>query len=390
MNHTHRVLVVDDEEKVLEFLESVLVSQGYEVIKARDGKDAIAKVREMMPDIVLLDVMMPVIDGFEVCKRLKREIEYLPIIMITALDDKVSRIRAIECGADDILIKSRTIFTELKLKVRNTLKTKDLYCKLKESYTSLKEIEELRDNLMDFIIHDMRAPLTSIKGYLDLINKSRNIKGQDKTDMEKVSHSVELMVSMISDLLCIKRMEKGEMEIHPDIHEFTDIIETVFEMMQPLAKEKGVHLYGEVKQADVRLNVQRDLIERVMRNILDNAIRYTPNGGKVGIKAGPGDKCGYVTVSISDTGKGIPKGYHEIIFDKFKTVGMRKNGNRSSTGLGLTFCKLAVELHGGKIWIEDGQNGEGAVFKFTLPSLNGSAQKNLMTQEDMNYALAQR
>lgn len=134
----------------------------------------------------------------------------------------------------------------------------------------------------------------------------------------------------------------------------------------PLLNEKSLHFFDNTRETKARVKVQKDLIRRIVQNLLSNAIRYTPKQGSIWIGSELDEKSKLAMVSVSDSGDGIPGDYQQKIFDKFSTVETKENRIRGSTGLGLAFCKLAVELHGGKIWVED-RSGGGSIFRFTLP-----------------------
>ncbi|MEW6201528.1 MAG: response regulator [bacterium] len=365
MGNMNRVLIVDDEEQILNLLESFIASLGHQVIKARTGEETFAAVQNYSPDMVLLDVRLPDMDGFEVCGKLKKESGYLPVIMVTAMDDLDSRHKGIECGADAFFSKP-VDFTELKWVIKNILRFKNLYDELEKSYKSVKELERLRVNMFTFIVHDLRSPLTGVKGYLDLLVKSRSLKQQDLNDINKARENVDLMISMIATLLEIRKLESREIRISPDVYDLGEIVASAVKTVEPLFKQREIRFSDETQSVKIQVRVQRDLIERVIQNILTNALKYTPKKGEIRILSEPSGRAGYVIVSISDTGCGIPCECHEAIFDMFGTVEVHAGMGRRSTGLGLTFCKLAVEMHGGKIWVEDRPDG-GTVFKFTLP-----------------------
>lgn len=369
MSKKAKILIVDDEDQNLRLLEAVLLPEGYDVIMARDGGAALKAVKDSLPDVVLLDVMMPGMDGFEVCRRQKQENEYLPIIMVTSLDKRDSRLKGIESGADDFISKPIDS-TELKLKIRNFLKMKNLYDMLETSYRSLKELEAIKDNLSFLIVHDLRTPLTGIKGYLGFIAQAKTMDEQYRSDVAKANQSVELMIEMISNLLDITKMESNELKISPETCGLETIVAGAVGTVESLLRHKSIRFLDEIKDKDVQVSVQKDLIERAIQNILSNAIRFTPENGEINIECSP-DEPGFTVVSISDSGRGIPEKYREKIFEKFGTVEMKKSGVRRSTGLGLTFCKYAVELHGGRIWVED-RDGGGSSFRFTLPVMEES------------------
>jgi two-component system, sensor histidine kinase and response regulator len=360
------ILVVDDQPQNIELLEAHLIPQGYEIVKAASGEEALEKLSGNQIDLILLDVLMPGINGYDVCRILKQQTDdYLPVIMITVLGDRDSRIRGIESGADDFLSKPLDS-TELKLRIKNFLKTKYLYDKVEKSYREIKALDELKDSLTSFIIHDLRTPLSGISGYLDLLSISNNLQKQDLADVDMAQQNVKMMISMISNLLDMAKMENNEMEINTEDCELQEIVSSAIRAIAPMINEKAIHLFDKTNGKNVRVKVQRDLIERVVQNLLSNAIHYSPEEGNILIESELDEKSKFVVISVTDNGSGVPKEYQQKIFDKFTTVETREKRMYGSTGLGLAFCKLAVELHGGKIWVED-RNGRGSIFRFTLP-----------------------
>ena len=370
------ILVVDDQPLNIELLEAYLVPQGYEIVKAASGQEALAKITDRPIDLILLDVMMPSMDGYEVCRILKKKAEYLPVIMITALGSRESRLKGIESGADDFLSKPFDS-TELKLKVGNLIKIKILYDKVEKDFREIKALDEMKDSLTSFIVHDLRNPLTGITGYLGLLAMSAKLEAQDLEYVERATRSVKIMTDMISNLLDMMKMENNEVKIIAEECTVEEIVSSTIKTVAPLANEKSIHLIDKTDRTKARVNVQRDLIERILQNLLSNAIHYAPVNGEIVVESKMDAKAGMVTVCVSDNGSGIPKEHKHKIFNKYATVETKEKRIRGSTGLGLAFCKLAVELHGGKIWVDD-RPGGGSVFCFTLPlsksSLRGPHQ----------------
>jgi two-component system sensor histidine kinase/response regulator len=360
------ILVVDDKPQNIELLEAQIVPEGYEIVTASNGADALKKVSDHKVDLVLLDVQMPGMDGYEVCRILKLETaKYLPVIMITSLGDRDSRMQGIKFGADDFLSKPLDS-AELKLKIRNFLKTKFLYDKVEESYQQLKALDKMKDTLTSFIVHDLRNPLACLIYSLEFLLMSKDLKKEDLDDVEKAKQSAETMKGMISDLLNAAKMENNEMQVVAEDCSLKEIVSSAIKVMTPMNNGKTIHLINKTNELNISVKVQRDLIERVLQNLLLNAMRYTPEQGNVIVESVPYEGSDFVAVSVSDSGRGIPKEQQQKIFDKFSTVESKEARMRGSNGLGLAFCKLAVELHGGKIWVED-RNGGGSDFRFTLP-----------------------
>lgn len=359
------ILAVDDQPQNLELIEAQLAPLGYEIVKAASGEDALVKLSDNKIDMVLLDVMMPGINGYEVCRVIKSRADYLPVIMITSLNDRDSRLKGIESGADDFISKPLDAF-ELKLRVVSLQKVKNLYDKIENGYRKIKELGELKDSLTSFIVHDLRNPLSKIKGFLDLLAQSELIAKRDLADVENASQAVKTMMGMIADLLDTAKMENSEIEADTEDWALEDIIAAAMRETDPMLAHNAVYMSVAGSEIKIKVRVQRDLVERVLQNLLSNAIRYSPDRGSVVVESAFDKNNKYALVSVSDNGSGIPQEHKTRIFDKYATVEAKNRRMRGSTGLGLAFCKLAVELHGGKIWVED-RVGGGSIFRFTLP-----------------------
>jgi len=371
------ILIVDDEERNIRLLKAMLMFQKYNLLEASQGEDALHLVSETPPDMILLDVMMPQMDGFEVCRRLKEneKTKVIPIIMVTALSEKQHRIKAMEVGADDFISKP-VDYTELTIRVSSLLRIKSYQDELVHHLETiaaknakLEELERIRDGLVHMIIHDLRNPLTAISAYLQLaIMDSESLSEKNRDRMERCFHFCQELELMIQNLLNISKMEEGKMELNKEITSLPDLISETLKRFTPFVEERQVSLSFSGSNNPPHILIDRSIIKRVITILVDNAIRYTPKGGtiQVGIKAVP-DK-GALCLTVKDSGDGIPAEYHEKIFDKFEQVKLKKEGERAgSSGLGLTFCKMAVEAHGGKIWAESEGLGKGAVFQTLLP-----------------------
>ncbi|MBT3375037.1 MAG: response regulator, partial [Lentisphaerae bacterium] len=211
---TGRVLVVDDEPDNRELLRTLLEMKGHTVFDAGNGAEALDMVKDALPDVILLDVMMPEMDGYEVCRRLKGDPETapVPIIMVTALAGRSDRLEGIDAGANDFLTKPVGA-QDVILRVRNSIYTKRLYDQVNESLDRLRELEELRDNLTHMIVHDMRSPLMGICGSLELLQMTvaDRLDEEDRDDMERALDSSRLLTEMVSSLLDVSRLEAGKM-----------------------------------------------------------------------------------------------------------------------------------------------------------------------------------
>jgi signal transduction histidine kinase len=361
-----RVLVVDDEAHNRELLHDLLAAQGHEVLEAADGKEALRVATEHVPDVVLLDVMMPELDGFEVCRRLKAQASTaaLPILMVTALADRENRIQGIAAGANDFLTKPIDIH-EVQLRVRNALRLKKLFDRVQDDYRRLQELETLRDNLTGMIVHDMRSPLTGIRGYLQLslMIPPEKMDHDLREYLGHARHATEVLIEMVSSLLDVSRLEAGSMPLDRQPHDMRQLIPEALQSLGALLQNCQVRF--EPAGGPLPALCDEHIVRRIVANLVSNAIKFTPAEGSVVLT---GERqASAVKISVRDTGAGIPKEYHTKIFEKFGQVANRKENRKYSTGLGLTFCKLAVEAHGGQIGVES-VVGQGSTFWFTLPT----------------------
>ena len=370
-------MIVDDEEKNIKLLKGMLFSENYKFDEALNGEKALELVHDFRPDLILLDVMMPGISGFEVCKKLKQDekTKSIPIVMVTALSEKVHRLEAMESGADDFVSKP-VDSTEVVIRVKSLLRIKSYHDKILNNYEEiaaknekLLELEKVKDGLIHMIVHDLRNPLSSIFGNLELLQLVK-----DGLDQKQINNIEACMVfchelkEMIDSLLDIYKMEEGQMKLNV---EQADLDQLIDESIQPfLFKATENQIAISHKRFDLILSteVDRNLIKRVFANLINNAIRHTPTGGRIKISAETYHNNGNLHVSVKDSGNGIAPAFHQKIFDKFEQVKLRKSDiSVGASGLGLAFCKLAVEAHGGKIWVESEGEGQGTNFRFILP-----------------------
>lgn len=365
-----QILIVDDEPVNRKILQAMLHSEGYKIIQAENGPSALAMVEENKPDLILLDVMMPEMDGFEVCRRLKsrEDTKIIPILMVTALRDKIHREQAMESGADDFLSKPIDR-VELVIRVKSLLRIKKYSDELIENYIQLRKLEQVKEGLMHMIVHDLRSPLTSISMNLELslmkITEPLTIKQYLENSLFYCSYLDE----MIQGLLDIYKMEQGAIQVNFILVDMAELILDVVKQYQPQSEARNITISVSDVEPLPKIYIDRSMIKRVLSNLIDNAIRHTPQGGFINIKGDYDDE--FVKISVTNTGKSIDKKYHKRIFDKFEQLNLKKEGtNVGSCGLGLAFCKMAVELHGGSIWIEDNESQKGCTFSFKLPINN--------------------
>jgi len=360
------VLIVDDGPENVALVGSML--RGVcQTRLAGTGEEALEiAFSDKPPDLILLDIMMPGMDGYEVCRRLKADdrTSDIPVIFLTAKTRVEEERIGFDLGAVDYIAKPVSAPIVLA-RVKTHL---DLQCQkrqLQENYVQLRKLEQLRDSLVHMMVHDLRTPLTSVIGYLELLKEfeTDNWTEEGKELVEIAYRSAETLVEMISAVLDVSRMESMKMKLNLTECDLTEIAEKAVAKLAPFRKGTQVDL--KAPPYPVRATADPDLIARVIQNLLGNAIKFASQSVEAKVVIESGDD--FVRVSVSDNGPGIPPEYHERIFEKFGQVEARQQGRKFSTGLGLTFCKLSVEAHGGRIGVESAI-GRGSTFWFELPA----------------------
>lgn len=359
---TGRVLVVDDIVANRLLLRELLEREGNEVVEAANGVAALELAVAQSPDVVLLDVQMPGLDGFEVCRRLKANeaTAAIPVVLVTVLDARADRITGIRAGASDFLTKP-VDRTELVLRVGNAIAAYSLYRTARDQFRRLQELEAMRDTLVHSMVHDLRSPLAGVMVSLELAQM--RMRAADAALGEVLGtalQSTHRMADMVSDMLDLSRLEENAFPLERERIDLNELITTAARLV-PNGEKRVVH---DGRTAAAPAYGDHKLVLRVIANLLDNALKFTPANGRVCVTATSDGRS--ARVSVSDTGPGIPPDARSVIFEKFGQVRGVRRPQRSS-GLGLAFCKLAVQAHGGEIGVEsDGTSG--SEFWFSLPA----------------------
>jgi signal transduction histidine kinase len=245
---------------------------------------------------------------------------------------------------------------------------------LKTEKAQLEELLRLREELADMIVHDLRNPLGVIIGGLEMLDGVSVAEADAEyaaAVLRAIRKSSERMHRLVDTLLDIARLEEGAMDLQIVALDSWGLVEETVTAERPLAEAKDITLENRVEVALPAFLADRDILQRILINLLDNALKFTPVGGRVWVEGRLRD--GAIALSVVDTGRGIPPEERERIFEKFTQVRGQQT-TRKGSGLGLTFCQMAVEAQGGRIWVEDGPQGRGSRFTFTIPSGSGGAE----------------
>ncbi len=372
MNDSARstIMVVDDEQSNLALLEAFLLPHGYDVIKASDGEQALNMLKSTPVDLMFLDIIMPGMSGFDVLREVKKNEAdtFIPVVLLTAHGSKEHRVTGLEMGADDFMSKPFDS-SVLLARTRSLLRTKDLYDRLQQSYNDLKLAEENKELITHMMVHDLRNPLMVIYNSLELM--SSELKDQfspeDVIAPGNIMRACRRMATMIDNILDIGKMEDGRLQLVLESIDLSELLQELINEYRAEAVAKGAKIHCYVADSVPRFWADKNFLTRVLENLISNALRYLPDKGEVCLNAFLDDAANMVVISVIDNGVGIPPEYLDKIFDKYEQVNLRKKGIIHTTGLGLTFCKMVVEAHGGRIWAES-KPGKGSVFSFAIPA----------------------
>lgn len=369
------ILAVDDNEQSRMVLEGNLASVGYGVLLASSGQEAVDKFKQHTPEMVLLDVVMPGIDGFETCRqiRLLPNGADVPIVFLTALTDIDSHKEALAAGGDDLLTKP-IHRTELIMRVRSMLWMRRLRSELRSGYNLISSqrdtlivAQKKKDELANFLVHDLKNPITNVLTSAAMLLEQPSVR-EDSTALQLTNHVLNagrVIERMIMNLLDINKSEDGVLVPRIAQSDLTSLLEDVRKAVEPQARFRGIEVKTAIHNGLRAVYIDADLIHRTVDNLIANAMRFAPPASHITVEVKAVDGKS-LELRVRDEGPGIPPDQRERIFEKY--VRLEQDMPNLNHGLGLTFCRAAVEVHGGKIWAEDNPP-RGACFCVSLPCL---------------------
>ena len=381
---SYKVLIVDDEPDlepmILQRFRRAIRSGELEFVFAHNGVEALDKL-QLQPEIsvVLTDINMPVMDGLTLLSRLEERNtkgHLSKAVVVSAYGDLENIRVAMNRGAFDFLTKPID-FQDVEVTLHKTLgyveelrrsRQAEEYRIAKEAaednFQQLQELEKQRDSLVHMIVHDLRTPLTSFSSGLQLIEAMGELNEVQHECLDIALSGAGTLLGMVNDLLDVSKMEAGQLELRHEAFPPESVLKSAMAQVDSSAQLKNIVIHQKVASDVGDVYADAEKICRVLVNLLGNAIKFTPMGGTITLKVQPHDDG--VLFAVCDTGQGIPAEAFEQIFEKFGQIESRQSGAQASTGLGLTFCKLAVEAHGGRIWVQS-ELEKGSEFLFVIP-----------------------
>lgn len=378
---TARVLLVDDNADMRDYVRRLL-SQQYDVEAVRDGLAALAAIRQRRPDLVLTDVMMPELDGFELLRSLRTDphTQELPIILLSARAGEESRIEGLAAGADDYLIKPFSA-RELLARVEATLKMAQLRQEAAQRERAARAEAEranrLKDEFLAIVSHELRSPLNPILGWSTLLQTQKLDPDKTAHALNTIARNAKLQAELIEDLLDLSRILRGKLTLNVSPINLAVIIQAAIETVRLAAAAKSIQIRTQLEPAgDVSGDPSR--LQQVVWNLLSNAVKFTPEGGQVDIHLQR--LANYAQITVTDTGKGIHPEFLPYVFDYFRQEDGATTRKFGGLGLGLAIVHHLVELHGGTVAAKSPGEGQGSTFTVRLPLIADGPQTNWESQ----------
>lgn len=369
MDESKRILAVDDAPDNLVLLDRMLKRRGFDVLKASSGKECLAKSASEHPDLIILDVAMPEMNGFETLKYLRgNEItKDIPVIILTANSKDAKSIeQGFSLGADEYLTKPIDQ-EELIARVKSILRV----------VKAEREIEQLKADFQSMLVHDLRSPLSVIIGVLELGaggEFDRN-RAEMREFMQSALGTAQKMLGLINDILDVAKLEAGKLQLNKQPNDLNFIVTAAVGRLSVLAREKGVALKMDQNKDIPICECDSGKIDQVVTNLVSNAIKFTPRDGEVIVRTYrksfaeeiPGLSGDFVALDVIDTGVGISEDEMPLIFDRYRQAKSANDSLQKGTGLGLTIVKRVTEAHGGKVFVESSL-GKGTKFTVVIPA----------------------
>lgn len=363
-----KILIVDDDRINLRILGGILRSENYVLTSVESGEAALEAYAAQPPDLVLLDVMLPGMDGFEICRRLKATYgaDSAPVIFITAKAESDDVVQGLAAGGVDYLPKPFKP-KEVLARIRTHLQSRLLIERQKLLVEQLSKANAAKNRFLGMAAHDLRNPLASIRGLAEFLSDGTvGALTPDQQDLVSTIHSAsQSMLDLVNELLDLATIEAGELKLALESQDLAALLEKSVFLNNIEAAKKGSKVTLAKQVALVRPKIDSAKIRQVADNLISNAIKFSPPGSEITVEINVGaDACGF---SVKDQGPGIPAAERDKLFKDFGKLSVKPTAGEKSTGLGLAICRKIVDAHRGSILAENLPT-RGCEFRVTLPT----------------------
>lgn len=362
------ILVVDDKPENLDILIAYLDTCGFTISVALNGKEAIELAIEFMPDIILLDVMMPGINGFETCYTLKQndKTKNIPVIFMTALSETIDKVRGFQVGGVDYITKPFHQ-EEVLARINAHLTICQQQKNLEKHNLELLQLNQEKNEFLGIVSHDLKSPLTGILGFAQLLKhyKADFSEAEIGEFVEGVENNVKQMLDLIDNLLDVNRLETGKMTFSSNK---VDLGVCTFETLYRYrldAEAKKIRLQFDLPHGEYFVYADERATRQILDNVISNAIKYSFKEKNIYVDLVTADK--YVRCQVRDEGQGLTVEDKELLFQKFTRLSAKPTGGEHSTGLGLSIVKKLVGAMNGRVWAESKGKNQGSTFTIELP-----------------------
>ena len=363
----YKILIVDDVVSNVLLLKVLLKNEKFKTVTASDGLEAIQQAEKELPDLILLDVMMPQMDGFETAMHLKNNptTAGIPIIFLTALNSTQDIVKGFQAGANDFITKPFNK-EELLVRVNHQISLVAAKKLILERTEELRKTIVGRDKLYSVIVHDLRSPLASIKMVLNMmvLGLSENVIGKEMYQMlQMVNHSTEDVFSLLDNLLKWTKSQIGKLNVVYQDFRIDEVVEGVLDIFSLVSKSKNIQLVNDSIDT-VTVHADVDMVKTILRNLLSNALKFSYEGSQIII--GSQVETDKIIVSVKDSGRGMSAEDKEKLLKTETHFSRYGTNNEEGSGLGLLLCQDFAIKNGGDLWFES-EEGKGSTFFFSIP-----------------------
>ncbi len=393
MGGQRTILYVEDNPENKLLVRRVLEAQGYRVVDADDGLSGIRVAQEIQPDLILMDINLPGMDGYEAATKIKSipSLRHVPIVALTANVMQGDRERSLAAGCDGYLPKpididqlieqieaflagkreevapdEREVYLEeYARKLVNKLEAKIV--ELEKANAELRELDRLKSEFVSTVSHELRTPLNIIIGHAEILQDELfgPLNDHQKRYVDNILNSARHLLELVENILDLSRIESGKLELDMQPFDVVQAVDEVRALLDPLAESKEIRVVVRIDPDLQQIVADRLRFKQILYNLMSNAVKFTPNGGRVDVTVErlPNE---WVQIVVRDTGIGIPQEHLETIFERFRQLDSSFSREWEGTGLGLALTREFVRLHGGKIEVQS-QVGKGSTFTVLLP-----------------------